>query len=65
VDESADGFYTLWLKDLKVQPKLNPGHYIFGVIAKKSLPIAGQVGQPNTDNAKYHWGQAIAIGDLT
>jgi hypothetical protein len=65
VDESPNGFYTLWLEKLKAQPKLFSGHYIFGVIAKKPRPTAGQVGQPATGNVKYHWGQAIVTGDLS
>lgn len=64
VDESPDGFYTLWLEELEVQPKFNSGHYIFGVIAKKARPIAGPVGEPAPDNVRYHWGQAIVTGDL-
>ena len=64
VTEAPDGFYTLYLKPLKVQPKLYSGHYVFGVIAKKSRPVAGRVGETNSTTAITHWGQAIAKGDL-
>jgi hypothetical protein len=62
--EAPNGFYTLYLKPLKIQPKLYSGHYVFGVIAKKLRPVVGPVGESRQSNEISHWGQTVAKGDL-